>query len=187
MLLFVLPVVGVEEADLQEMERFVEQQLPFRTRRLPAMALPPGAHDPQRDQYDSTVMLRAALDLCPRDATRLLVVTEQDLFIPMLTFICGQAQLDGTAAIVSLARLRPEFFGLPARRSLLVDRYLKETLHELGHTFGLTHCADTACVMSLSVKIAHIDQKRAEFCHSCDVRLAEKLNTLRRESGLLEE
>lgn len=187
MLLYLLPVEGVDEVDLDRMESFVRLKLPFEIRRMPAMPVPPGAHDTVRDQYDGTVMLRAALEICPTDATRLLVVTEQDLFIPMLTFICGQAQLDGTAAIVSLARLRPEFFGLPARRELLVERYLKEVLHELGHTFGLTHCSDKTCAMSLSVKIAHIDEKRDEMCHDCNVLLMDKLDTLRRDTGVAEE
>lgn len=113
MILSVLPVEGVEEMDLREVERFVENILPFRTRRQAVMPVPPHAHDPNRGQYDGTLMLKESLKLCPEDATRLLVLTEQDLFIPMLTFIFGQAQLDGTAAIVSLARLRPEFYGLP--------------------------------------------------------------------------
>jgi len=187
MILCMLPVEGVQEVDLYEMERFVEEILPFRTRREVAMPVPPGAHDPRRDQYDGTVILRAALELCPADASRLLVVMEQDLFIPMLTFIFGQAQLDGTAAVVSLNRLRPESYGLPPRRDLFVERYLKEILHELGHTFGLTHCPDPRCVMSLSVNIINIDQKRAEYCGNCTVRLKDKLDTLRREFGVTEE
>jgi len=187
MLLSILPVGGVEEADLLEMERFVGTRLPFETRRQAPMPVPPDARDPRREQYDGTVMLRAALDLCPPDAKRLLVITELDLFIPMLTFIFGQAQLDGTAAIVSLARLRPEFHGLPPRREVFVGRYFKEILHELGHTFGLTHCADPRCAMSLSIKIANIDLKQDELCHGCNVRLTEKLETLRRETGTPEE
>jgi archaemetzincin len=187
MLLSLLPVEGVTEADLGEMEQFVGQALPFDTRIEPAMSVPAGAYDPKRDQYDGTVMLRAALALCPADAVRLLVITERDLFIPMLTFIFGQAQLDGTAAIVSLARLRPEFHGLPARPKLFVDRYRKEILHELGHTFGLTHCTDSRCAMSLSIKIMNIDLKRAELCHGCHVRLADKLDTLRRAADAAEE
>lgn len=183
MLLSVLPVAGVADEDLVEMERFVGQVLPFEIRREPAIPVPAGSFDPKRNQHDGTVTLRAGLALCPPDATRLLMITEQDLFIPMLTFIFGQAQLDGTAAVVSLARLRPEFHGLPPRRSLFVERYKKEILHELGHTFGLTHCTDSRCAMSLSIKIMNIDRKRGELCHACHVRLADKLDTLGREAG----
>lgn len=182
MLLCVLPVEEVAEVDLCEIERFAGEHLPFAVRRQPPMAVPPGAHDPARNQHDGTALLRAALDHCPADATRLLVVTGHDIFIPMLTFIFGQAQLDGTAALLSLARLRPEFHGLPPRPGLFADRFRKETLHELGHTFGLIHCGDRRCAMSLSINIAQIDQKRAEFCRACTVRLEEKLEILRRQN-----
>ena len=145
------------------------------------MSVPPEAHDPKRDQYDGTLMLRAALAQCPPEASRLLVVTDLDLFIPMLTFIFGQAQIDGTAAIVSLARLRPEFYGLPPGPDLFTARYLKEALHEMGHTYGLTHCPDPGCTMSLSVNIAGIDRKHPDLCGNCTVRLSDKLDTLRRD------
>lgn len=165
----------------------MKRELPFETGRLAPMPLPEGAHDKGRDQYDGTVMLRAALDRCPADATRLLMITEKDLFIPMLTFIVGQAQLDGTAAIVSLARLRQEFHGLPSNRDLLVERWQKEILHELGHTFGLTHCSDKGCTMSLSITTEHIDRKNAELCRNCHLRVLDKLDTLHREAGAAEE
>lgn len=187
MLLGVLPVEEVAEVELREIERFTAGALPFAVRRQPPMPLPPGAFDPRRNQYDGTVMLRAALDHCPPDATRLLVVTGHDIFIPMLTFIFGQAQLDGTAAILSLARLRPEFHGLPPRPALFAERVRKETLHELGHTFGLVHCSDRSCAMSLSINIAQIDLKREQLCRVCSVRLGEKLEILRRDNGAGEE
>ena len=187
MILYLLPDDEVKEEDLREMENWVKRELPFETRRLAPMALPQGAYDQGRGQYDGTVMLRAALELCPADATRLVMVTEKDLFIPMLTFIVGQAQLDGTAAIVSLARLRPEFHGLPANHDLLVERYRKEILHELGHTFGLTHCVDKNCTMSLSISTEHIDRKSLEMCRDCHIRVLDKLDTLRREAGAVED
>ena len=187
MILSVLPVEGVKEADLAEMESYVRDILPLDPRRQASMSVPPTAYDPRRGQYDGTVMLRAGLELCPPDATRLLVVAGQDLFIPMLTFIFGQAQLDGKAAIVSLARLHQEFHGLPPRRELMMDRFRKEVLHELGHTFGLTHCPDATCAMSLSINIENIDRKRDELCHDCTILAADKLTELRRASDANEE
>ena len=55
----------------------------------------------------------AAEPACRRARARLLGVTERDLFVPVLSFVYGQAQLGGRVAVVSLARLRPEFHGLP--------------------------------------------------------------------------
>lgn len=183
MVLYLLPLEEVDEADLVELERYITESLGFETRRMNSMDIPRESYDAGRDQYDATHILRSALLLCPADATRLLVITERDIFIPMLTFIFGQAQVDGTAAILSLTRLRQKFYGLPPRRDLFIHRLLKETLHELGHTFGLTHCTNPRCAMSLSINVAHIDRKRGELCRSCSVRLGDKLDALRRQYG----
>jgi archaemetzincin len=125
--------------------------------------------------------LRDLLKQCPADAVRVLAITEKDLFIPMLSFVFGQAQLQGQMAIVSLARLRQEFYELPANRALFLARALKETVHELGHTFGLTHCLDRKCPMSLSTSIQQVDGKTDEFCESCKILLRETLIMLQKQ------
>lgn len=137
------------------------------------MDLPPVdfAFDLTRRQYGSIPVLEMISRLCPDDAVKLIGVTERDLFIPVLTFVFGHAQLSGRAAVVSLARLRQEFYGLNPDRTVFLDRARKEALHETGHTFGLVHCADRACAMSLSTRVQQIDQKRAAFCASCARRI----------------
>jgi len=182
-----MPVATVAEEELIVAQRFLDERLGPGTRRLAPLALPPEALDTARGQHDAPTILRAALAACPADADRVLVIAEQDLFIPMLTFIFGQAQLDGTAALVSVARLHQEFYGLPPRRDLARERLRKEILHELGHTFGLTHCADSRCAMALSINIAGIDAKRDELCRDCALPFTEKLDSLRRNAGATKE
>lgn len=129
------------------------------------------AFDAPRNQYASIPALEMATELCPEDAVKMLAVTERDLFIPVLTFVFGHAQLGGRAAVISLARLRQEFYGLPASAPVLLERACREALHETGHTFGLLHCSDLGCAMALSTRVQQIDQKRAEFCPACSRRL----------------
>jgi archaemetzincin len=81
--------------------------------------------------------------------------------------VFGEAQLADGGAVVSTHRLRQEFYGMPTDPDLLHQRLLKEALHELGHTYGLRHCADYTCVMSASNGVERIDLKRAEFCPTC--------------------
>ncbi len=102
---------------------------------------------------------------------RVLGVTEVDLYIPILTFVFGEAQLGGKFALVSAYRLRQEFYGLPADRDLLIDRLLKESVHELGHTVELTHCDDYRCVMAPSHAVEWIDLKESTFCRDCESRV----------------
>lgn len=126
---------------------------------------------PERRQYHATELL-ARLDKVENPAAwRMLGVTTADLYIPILTFVFGEAQLSGRCAIVSLHRLRQEFYGLPPDRRLLETRLLKEALHELGHTLGLVHCDDHRCVMSPAHSVEWIDVKEARFCPRCRFRM----------------
>lgn len=160
---------GMGEVDAEALgavrERFeAEFGAPSRDFQLPA---PEFAYDARRKQYGSIPVLESLVRACPADARKLLAVTERDLFIPVLTFVYGHAQLGGRVAVISLARLRQEFYGLPPNREALVQRAVKEALHETGHTFGLVHCADRECAMSLSTGIRQIDLKRAAYCGAC--------------------
>jgi archaemetzincin len=149
------------------------------TRPMEPLPDPAYAWDARRQQYSSTLILREAIRRCPSGVVKVLVLTECDVFIPMLSFVYGQAQLDGPVALVSAARLRQEFYSLPSNRALFLLRLRKETLHELGHTFGLTHCQDRLCTMCLSTNIEQLDLKQAEFCESCTILLADVIDPIR--------
>lgn len=122
--------------------------------------------DAGRQQYYSTAILQRLERAADPDA-RVLGVTACDLYVPVLTFVFGEAQLDGNCAVVSAARLREEFYGMPPREDLLRERLVKEAAHELGHTFGLRHCADWRCVMASSHAVERLDVKGADFCQAC--------------------
>ena len=122
--------------------------------------------DERRGQYYSTAIIQRLERASDPDA-RVLGVTSCDLYVPVLTFVFGEAQLDGNCAVVSTARLSEEFYGMPARPDLLRQRLVKESSHELGHTFGLRHCADWRCVMASSHAVERLDVKDADFCLAC--------------------
>jgi archaemetzincin len=129
------------------------------------------AFDSSRGQYGSIPVLELLARICPSNAGKLLAVTDRDLFVPVLTFVFGQAQLGGRTAVVSLARLRQEFYGLPPNREVFAERVCKEALHEAGHMFGLVHCAERSCAMSLATNVRQIDVKQSAYCALCAARL----------------
>ncbi len=162
----------MDVAILEAAENFLRQFFGVDTGRLPPAGEPHAAYDPGRGQFAAVRILRDTAARRPPGASRLLAVTEKDL-IPMLSFVYGRAQLGGEAAVVSLARLRQEFYGLPASEPVLLARLRKEVLHEMGHTFRLVHCPDRSCVMALAVNIRQLDGKRDEFCESCLILLGQ--------------
>lgn len=123
--------------------------------------------DDIRGQAWSTAILARLQERRPARNTVILGVTELDLYVPVLTFVFGEAQLNGPCAVISTHRLREEYYGMPPNEDLLVERMMKESLHELGHTQGLRHCTDWRCVMSSAHTAERIDLRQAAFCSSC--------------------
>jgi len=124
-------------------------------------------YNPNRNQYDGNLLLKEMEKRFASDTQKTLGLFNVDLFIPILTYIFGQAFLNGRCGIASVYRLRNERYGLPSDERIFRERALKEVIHELGHTFGLIHCIDTSCVMRSSTYVEDIDQKTAHFCEKC--------------------
>jgi archaemetzincin len=177
--LAVLPLGPAPGAVLTAMEDALAAAFALPVVRLPALDEPARAFAAQRGQWSSVAFLEALLGCAPPGATRLLGITERDLFVPVLSFVYGQAQLGGKVAVVSLARLRPEFYGLPEAPAVLARRAGVEAVHELGHTFGLVHCLDRRCPMSLSIDLVDLDGKTGTPCVAC-ARLLEGSREMRR-------
>ncbi len=133
----------------------------------------PSAFDASRGQHHSTALLAQLLERSSPEE-KCIAVVDVDLFIPVLTFVFGEAQFDGTVSIVSLRRLSNEFYGMPSDDTALHRRLEKEIVHELGHTFGLYHCRQFECVMRSSTYVGEIDLKRAEPCPECRGLLAQR-------------
>lgn len=134
---------------------------------------PEYAYHAGRQQYWSTHILQELEARAAAPSDRVLGITEADLFVPIFTFVFGEALLNRPPAIVSLCRLRPTFYGLPADLELTLERAGKEAVHELGHTFGLVHCRDYACVMHVSRVADEIELKASTFCPTCESALKQ--------------
>ncbi|MGQ9514229.1 MAG: archaemetzincin family Zn-dependent metalloprotease [Thermoproteota archaeon] len=124
--------------------------------------------EPSRGQYRSDWFLRLLSTIEKESSEILLGVTELDLYTPGLNYVFGQAELGGNA-IISLCRLRPEFYGLKADEHLLLKRAIKEATHEIGHVLGLGHCTSRNCVMFFSNSIIDTNLKSQRFCKSCSI------------------
>ena len=120
-----------------------------------------------RYQYGSTALIAALLEKFEDFQGKILGVTSGDLFVPVLTYVFGEAQLDGKVAVVSSYRLRDEYYGLAPDAGLLHHRLVKESVHELGHAFGLLHCHNYLCVMHSSTGVEEIDIKTERLCAEC--------------------
>ena len=124
--------------------------------------IPEDALNRERNQYMASAFLSKLRRVTGTENSKLLGITEVDLFSTGLNFVFGQADVGGKASVISLARLHPQ--SADDMDGLFQERILKEAVHELGHTFGLEHCRDHRCVMHFSNGIAETDIKAASFC-----------------------
>jgi archaemetzincin len=162
-----LPFGPVPAELLAELRSGLSREFAVPSETLPPEPDPRFAFNVTRQQYLSTEILALMVSRRTPGSWRLLGVTLVDLYIPILTFVFGEAQLQGNCALVSAHRLRQEFYGLPPDFPLFQDRLLKEATHELGHTLALSHCEDYQCVMSPSHGVEWIDLKTSHFCAAC--------------------
>jgi archaemetzincin len=140
------------------------------------------AYDRERDQYHSSAILERLDDLAPPRVIKVLAIAEVDLFIPILTYVYGEAQLGGRACIISTFRLKEALHPMAARETFLT-RVIKESFHELGHTFRLKHCPDNSCIMHYARGIRDVDQKSEQFCRYCSVMIEDEKKRLAKLSS----
>ena len=129
--------------------------------------IPKHTYNEVRVQYNSKLILKYFIGNYTFNTPKVIGVTQVDLYVPILKYVFGLAQIQGQCAIISLYRLYPEFYTEPANPGLLLKRAEKIALHELGHTLGLTHCRNKLCVMHSSIQITDMDFKQSIFCSTC--------------------
>ncbi|MDY0040705.1 MAG: archaemetzincin family Zn-dependent metalloprotease [Desulforhabdus sp.] len=167
-IIYVVRLGDVEIEHLTVISESLQEHFGLEAKIIENRMILPCALDAARKQYNSNLILKKLLEILPADALKILGVTNFDLFSPIFSYVFGEAQFGGKSAVISTFRLRGNPAGkIPRGCPPLTDRIEKEALHELGHTFGLRHCADPDCVMHYSLGVQCADRKFAFFCSAC--------------------
>jgi Predicted Zn-dependent proteases len=169
---YLIPVKFSNKVLLDDIKQGIEKTLPVNVEERIIDFNIDEFYSEQRGQYFSTQIIFEASKQTERLNGKVLLLTEADLYVPVLTFIFGEAQLNGKHSLISMCRLHEEFYSDITDNKLLYERALKEILHELGHNFGLTHCNDWDCVMHSSPAIEEVDIKGSTYCRECMKELA---------------
>lgn len=173
-LLHLLPVGTIDSSLLEFLRDEIPRTLQVACDILPFDLDPTPSYHLERQQFHSSEILQRMQSLVrPRD-WRFLAIADVDLYIPILKYVFGEAQMGGPCAVVSTFRLRQEFYGLDRDDALLTQRLLKECVHEIGHTLDLRHCEDYQCAMASSHAVEWIDLRGSTLCDACIVKLQSR-------------
>ncbi len=163
--IYVLPVGKIQWWLLEEIRGCLKRF--FKKETLIAEEIPPpaGLLDRERRQFFSTGLIETIAGMGYEGMV--LGVIDHDLFVPGLNFVFGEADPAEGVAVISITRLREDYYGREVNQEALLQRTLKEAVHEMSHLYSLKHCPDPGCVMHFSNSIADTDRKSLDLCSVC--------------------
>lgn len=174
MFLRIVPVGEVSEGILNTVKDELEN-LNIKCRVMSKIDIPKESYNQWRKQYNAELVMSSLSKISEvkfiDKSIPTLLLTDYDLYYSGLNFIFGLEEPTKSCAIVSMARLKPEFYDERPARGLLEERTVKEVIHELGHYLGLEHCTNNKCVMNFSPSVFDVDKKQKDFCDNCKLTL----------------
>jgi archaemetzincin len=178
MLIRIIPVGNIQEKVLETLKSSLPDIFNAEVRLMNGFVLPPEAYNQWRKQYDaekiiSIITKEKTAQFIDKDIPTLLV-TDKDMYYDGMNFVFGIEDLTKGCGIISVARLKPEYYKNMTNMSVLTERVVKEAVHEIGHHFGLEHCKHPFCVMCFSPSIEDVDNKQKYFCNGCKLKAATK-------------
>jgi archaemetzincin len=141
---------------------------------LKGMKMPEEAYNVVRNQHYASVIMNK-LERVKANAKELaLGVCEEDIYLPDEPFVVGHSDIISGTAIVSLFRIRQEFYGLPEDESKVYIRLFKQAIYQLAQLFEMPSCRNPRCINYFSQNMIDIDNKGEKFCDICKRQLADK-------------
>ena len=129
------------------------------------------AYDPARKQYKSPLLLSYLRRIRKGRGDKIITIVDVDLYSPGYDFVYGEADINAGVATLSINRLITKEPSIPKNSNIYLERIIREATHEIGHLYGLGHCAEKTCVMRTCTCLPEVDAARGGLCVSCREQL----------------
>lgn len=169
--IMLLPVGRIEVSQFESIKEPLESCFGRTVEVGMRLPVPKYAYNPNRGQYHSAAIMKRIESTRSLDWDAAIGISQEDLFVPEVPFIFGEADRSTRTALLSLARLRPESGSMDGREDLLQRRLVSEAIHQVGLLRGLAHCPNNRCVMFYAASVLEIDKRGAALCANCKKRL----------------
>lgn len=166
-----VPMGKVDPLAISVIAANIQSILGLNTHVLKARVEPDYALYPRRGQYEAGKIL-GELSSITDGAKLKLGVVQVDIYTPILTFVYGESQLGGKAALISLFRIHdpdPE---------QIYTRAAKIGIHEVAHLLGIVHCRVPDCLMNFSNNLEKLDALPLRFCDACEYEAGRRLRQM---------
>ena len=178
MLIRIVPIGYISENLLQEICKELQASINVRCKILPKIKYIDSTFNALRRQYDAEKIINNIANTNEGKfidkSMPTLAITENDIYYNGLNFVFSVEKPENLCSVISTARLKPEFYNHKPNNTVLIDRIVKVSIHEIGHHLGLNHCRHVFRIMSSSPSAKDIDNKRREFCKTCKIELTMK-------------
>ncbi|MBV8246394.1 MAG: archaemetzincin family Zn-dependent metalloprotease [Candidatus Eremiobacteraeota bacterium] len=166
----IVPINAIPADFLSRLALCLEERFLYTIDVARALVVPQSSVNSARKQMFVSTLTSKVARAHPDEEGLILAITDFDLYKTSHRFLFGDADEQQRLAVVSLHRLRCEFYGEDVDPNVVFQRALKESVHELGHALGLKHCYNARCAMHYSNSVFETDNKMSHFCDACDKR-----------------
>jgi len=170
-------VVPLGEVDFMLVNRLATNIGPIFSRSvdiLKGMKIPEEAYNVIRNQYYASILLAKLERVKANSREYILGVCEEDIYLPDEASVMGHSDSVLGTAVISLQKIRQEFYGLPEDEIKVYTRLFKQAVHQVAHLFNISSCKNPKCVNYYSQKMFDIDDKGEIFCDICKRQLTGK-------------
>ena len=171
--IFITPLGIVDQVAVRVVAANLQTFFDLRVDVEAPMPCPDHALMPGRSQYHAAKIMSVLEKKELKESEKRIGVISEDIALPFLTHVFGEAQVNGRAAVISTSRLKGEKTTSKPSKSLVYERLAKIAIHETGHLLGLLHCREKNCLMGFSASLDQLDALPPSFCQSCTRYLTE--------------
>lgn len=141
--------------------------------------LPAAAKTSEKGRFSAHALLVDLEAVPAAPGEKVLGVADVDIVAPKNGVahwgLLGLGSLDDKTCVLSTFRMRREWENGGVPEALVRERLWKVALHEVGHTIGLPHCPEVACLMRDGHGTVKTVDDEHELCDACKARFTAVL------------